>query len=182
MEKLFFIAIIPPDELAGQITAIKQDFADRFQSRRALRVVPHITLKAPFKIAEVKRKGLIDWFQRLSLGIDSFNLILTGFGAFPNPKNPVVFVKPETSKNLNMLQHKLIDKFSNLLPRDVSTTDMHFHPHMTVAYRDLTPENFEKSWAEYHSKYFSETFPVNGFHLLEHDGAKWGIIATNRLQ
>lgn len=181
MEKQFFIAIVPPKEIADAVTAIKQDFADRFESSRALRVVPHITLKAPFRIFEGKRKGLLQWFGKLDLPSGMFEIRLNGFGAFDNPKNPVIFVNPEPSENLNALQRLLIAKLSNLLPKEVSPADTHFHPHMTVAYRDLSAEHFEKAWPEYQSKAFSAAFTVGAFHLLEHDGTKWNIVATKNL-
>jgi 2'-5' RNA ligase len=180
MEKLFFIAIVPPKALADAVTAVKQDFADRFESHRALRIIPHITLQPPFKLFEGKRKGLLEWFEKLNVDAGKFEIALNGFGAFNHPKNPVVFIQPEASENLNKLQRQLIERLSNLLPKQIAT-DGRFHPHMTVAYRDLTPENFRKAWAEYESKQFLGTFEATAFHLLEHDGTKWNIVATKNL-
>jgi 2'-5' RNA ligase len=182
MEKLFFIAVIPPKPIADKVTAIKQDFAGRFSSSRALRIVPHITLKAPFRISEGKRKGLLQWFDKLDIPMKIFEVKLNGFGAFDNPKNPVVFVRPETSDALSGLQRQIVGKLSDLLPKEIAHTDENFHPHMTVAYRDLTWEHFENAWASYQSKDFSEAFAVDCFHLLEHDGTKWNVIATKNLQ
>jgi 2'-5' RNA ligase len=110
-----------------------------------------------------------------------FEIKLNGFGAFDNPKNPVIFVRPEASGNLNKLQRNLIAKLSDLLPKEIAHTDTDFHPHITVAYRDLTSENFEKAWPEYELKPFSASFKVTTFHLLEHDGTKWNIVATKNL-
>jgi len=181
MEKLFFIAIIPPAELSENITEIKQDFADRFESRRALRIMPHITLKAPFKLAETKRKGLLEWFENLNISNGSFDVVLNGFGAFANPKNPIIYIRPEESTSLLQLQQKLIDKISNLLPKEVLHSDEHFRPHMTVAYRDLLFRQFETAWQEYENKPFLGEFTVSSFSLLEHDGKKWHVIATKML-
>lgn len=181
MEKLFFIAVIPPKPLAEDITAIKQDFADRFESRRALRIMPHITLAPPFKLFEGKRKGLLEWFEKLTFSISAFEVTLNGFGTFDKPKSPVVFVKPEPSKNLDALQKELMGRLSNLLPKEKAFTEEDFHAHMTVSYRDLSVANFKKAWQEYQSKDFSASFTVESFHLLEHDGTKWNVIATKNL-
>ena len=178
MDRLFFIAIVPTKNVADAITAIKHDFAARFGSSRALRVMPHITLKAPFKMPESKRAGLLQWFGKLDLKCAAFDVILKDFGAFDNPENPVIFVKPETSALLEKLQTAIIDKVSSLLPKAVGMTDTHFHPHMTVAYRDLTRENFENAWAEYQHRAFSASFRADAICLLEHDGTKWNIVAT----
>jgi len=181
MEKLFFIAIVPPNGVADQITAIKTDFATRFESKRALRVMPHITLKVPFKVLETKRDELVNWFSKLKISQDQFELALNGFGSFNDSKNPVIFVKPVESENLNALQSELIERLTNIYPKAIAHTDSDFHPHMTVAYRDLTADNFQKAWQEYEHRNFSVSFTVDAFYLLEHDGSKWNIIATKKL-
>ena len=43
---LYFIAIIPPQEICEAITAIKQDFAERFKSSKALKIIPHNHFKS----------------------------------------------------------------------------------------------------------------------------------------
>lgn len=181
MEKLFFIAIIPHKSLADEITAIKHDFAHRFDSRRALRIMPHITLAPPFKLFEGKRKGLIEWFGKLTFSVKPFDVSLNGFGAFDKAKNPVIYINPEHSQSLIDLQRQLTGKLQDLLPREKAFTEPHFHPHMTVAYRDLKPEHFGRAWAEYQSKPFAAGFAVSAIHLLEHDGSKWNIIASKNL-
>lgn len=55
-----------------------------------------------------------------------------------------------------------------------------FHPHMTVGYRDLTFENFQKAWKVYKEKEFKTKFLVNEISLLRHDG-KWTPIAKRAL-
>ncbi len=177
---MFFIAIVPPKITADAVTEIKNDFANRFESKRALRVMPHITLKAPFKIFEGKRSGLLQWFSKLKIDRPPFELSLNGFGAF-NKHSPVIFIRPVQSENLTALQSRLIEKLSNRLPKDIQSTDKDFHPHMTIAYRDLTRENFDKAWSEYEHLDFSASFAVDAFHLLEHDGTKWNIVATQKL-
>lgn len=182
MEVLFFIAIVPPREIADSITAIKQDFADRFESAKALRVMPHITLKSPFKVFENDIDSLLKWFGNLEMDAASFEITLDGFGAFDNNENPVIFVKPVISNELNGMQSELTEKLSADFPKAIASHDRHFHPHMTVAYRDLKREEFEKAWPEYETKPFYATFMADGFHLLRHDGTKWNIEATKLLR
>ena len=90
-ENLYFIALIPPNELREKITAFKQDFANRFNSKKALKVFPHITLKAPFKFSTGMHGVLLKWFNDLHVLQKPFNIQLQNFGEFENKRSPVVF-------------------------------------------------------------------------------------------
>lgn len=57
-----------------------------------------------------------------------------------------------------------------------------FNPHLTVAYRDLTHENFEKAWKEYENKIFEERFEVEKVGLYKHFDQKWNLISTKELK
>lgn len=180
-ENLYFIALIPRRELRERITLIKHDFANRFNSKTALKVYPHITLKAPFKTSANAHGELVSWFADLRIAQNTFTIKLNNFGAFQNKNNPVIYINPIITKELKFLQEELIASFSSLFPGDLHKVDIDFKPHCTVAYRDLTPEMFSKAWNEYQHKTFDATFEVDAFYLLQHDSKKWNIIATQNL-
>src|SRR5690242_747937 len=108
---LYFIAIIPPKEIGDAVTAIKKDFADRFKSTRALKVIPHITLKAPFKFPAEKHTEILRWFASASITVNSFQQVLKNFGSFANKRNPVIFIEPVMSESLKTLQKNVINHF-----------------------------------------------------------------------
>jgi 2'-5' RNA ligase len=180
-ENLYFIALIPKRELREKINVFKQDFANRFNSSKALKVYPHITLKAPFKSVENAHKELVKWFDELHIKQKPFTIELKNFGAFRNSKSPVVYIHPMQSKELQFMQKEIIASFSSLFPADINKVDVDFNPHITVAYRDLEPAMCEKAWEEYKHKSFNEEFEVDAFYLLQHDTKKWNIIATYNL-
>lgn len=178
---LYFIALIPPKELREQITSFKQDFANRFNSKKALKVFPHITLKAPFKLSFNAHEELLRWFTDLRILQKQFTIQLKDFGAFNNKKNPVVFIQPILTKELQAVQQQLIASFNSAFPTHIHKTDLNFHPHITIAYRDLSFEMFKQAWNEYKHKSFHATFEVDAIYLLQHDSQKWNIIATHNL-
>src|SRR5258708_132800 len=114
-ENLYFIAIIPPEALCDEITAFKLDFKDHYQSKTALKVIPHITLKAPFKLPASGHEELKKWFQKLYINIDVFQIELKGFGAFQK-QQPVVYVNPIINTALYSLQKEIIRSFHNSYP------------------------------------------------------------------
>jgi 2'-5' RNA ligase len=147
-ENLYFIALIPKRELREKITLIKQDFATRFNSGKALRVYPHITLKAPFKLLPTDHEKLLQWFSRLHINQKPFTIELKNFGAFPNKKSPVVYIHPKATQSIFQLQNKIILGFIENISNMVDKSDLEYKPHCTVAYKDLTPVMFAKAWEE----------------------------------
>jgi hypothetical protein len=49
---------------------------------------------------------------------------------------------------------------------------------MTVAFRDLTPENFEQAWAEFCDRQISFEFDSINLTLLKHEAQKWNVLST----
>ncbi|UJH91222.1 hypothetical protein LZ575_21950 [Antarcticibacterium sp. 1MA-6-2] len=58
--KLYFIAILPPEDIRRQIKDFKMEIALKYGAKHALKLPAHITLKSPFKILELQEKNLID--------------------------------------------------------------------------------------------------------------------------
>jgi 2'-5' RNA ligase len=175
-ESIYFIAIIPPGDICDSITAFRMDFADRFKSKSALRIIPHITLKAPFKI-RADQDGISRWFQKLSFHTGPFQMELKDFGVFNNKRHPVVFAKPVMNAPLSSLQKEIIRSFRVTYPEiAVTENELKFHPHITIAYRDLGFAEFSEAWKEYAKKKYSAVFEVDSIALLQHDGKGWNVI------
>jgi 2'-5' RNA ligase len=173
----YFIAVIPPAEVCETITNIKQDLANRFQSKHALKVVPHITLKSPFRLPEFSHSLLIKWFSELKITVKSFELGLQDFGCFGNNRSPVIYIRLVANKYLNILHEQVMIQFKNEFPQfEAVNAERNYIPHMTVAYRDLAQEEFKKAWEEFEHKEFSALFRVNNFCLLQHIHNKWEAI------
>jgi 2'-5' RNA ligase len=174
---LYFIALIPTDEIIAQVTAIKSDFADRFKSKHSLKVIPHITLKAPFNSPAPGHDHLMNWFQQMPISVKPFQQVLQNFDCFAKKRNPVIFIRPVINEPLITLQKEIIGHFQkSFLSSAVSNTEVQFSPHMTVAYRDLQPAHFREAWEEYKLKNFEASFIADKFYLLQHDGIKWNTI------
>lgn len=176
-EHLYFIAIIVPDVVAAEIDIFKYDIRDNYGSKAALKTVPHITLKAPFKLPAEMHKGLEEWFHNIPHSSSPFHIGLENFGCFDNSYTKVIYVKPQLSAELKQLQANIIDSFSAAYPQiRMSTHEHEFTPHITIAYRDLTPENFEKAWPIYKDSQYASSFTCRSFCLLKHNGIKWEVV------
>ena len=182
-EPLFFVALLPPQAIQDRVTEIKYYIAERYGSRHALKSPPHITLQPPFpwaldRLDELKR-SLFSFAQSQA----EFSVTLDGFSAFP-PR--VIYVHVDRTEPLLTLHRDLIQHLKttvNLV--DPKETSRPFAPHMTVAFRDLTKQNFKLAWDEFKSRssgasrsdslYFE--FTASALTLLAHNGQRWEVDA-----
>jgi 2'-5' RNA ligase len=181
-QQLYFIAIIPCPELSEVKRGIQQHAFEHFHSRKAMAVLPHLTLKAPFRLPAGERAELVDWFCHLKTGVPPFNIRISNYGCFPNKKQPVIFLQPVVTAPLLKLHQVILQQFNSqfpaLLPLPNETI---FKPHFTIAYRDLKPASFQVAWQEYRLKEFQAEFAVDKIHLLHHAGKTWESLASCEL-
>lgn len=173
MKKLYFIAIYPPQQIIDEIKVFKQDLATNYNNSKALKNDAHITLLPPFSRELELESDIIDTFERIDTSLAPFEIDLNGFGSFPNPKNPVVFVRPKPNSNLIDLYHRV--------KRQFSFTQYSFTPHVTIGYRDLSFENYLKAWEVYKDKHYETKFIVDKILVLRYDG-RWIPIAEKELK
>jgi 2'-5' RNA ligase len=183
MDNLYFLAITLPEALSQKIIKIKEDIANRFRSRASLKIMPHITLKAPFRFPEEKHESILNWYSDLPVAVEPFQIELKNFGAFHNKSKPVLFINPEPSSSLMSLQKQIRNFYQESFPSEkVMNYEFDYHPHLTIAFRDLQPAVFMEAWEEFKEKDFYGSFEVSHFHLLQHQVNKWQIIRTRMLQ
>jgi len=177
-QQLYFIAVIPPADICEIVTNIKQDFANRFKSKHALKVIPHITLKSPFRLPESSHASLMKWLIGLKIMVQPFQQELRDFGCFANNRTPVIYIKPVANKSLNDLHEQVMLQFKKVFTQfEPVNAELNYKPHMTVAYRDLVQEEFIKAWNEYKDRSFSSIFELNSFWLLQHVQKRWEQVA-----
>lgn len=171
--RLYFIALLPPVEIREEVTQIKRDFAEHYGSRAALKSPPHVTLQPPFKrsIEDVSRLKacLSEW----ATGCAPVPMKLSGFGAFP-PR--VIYVDVVKTPELMTIQVSLAAHLeANLGRMDDRHRSRPFVPHMTVAFRDLKREAFQKAWPQYRDRSIEYEFTATHLTLLHHNSRCWEI-------
>ena len=171
-KQLFFIAVLPGVSIAAELTQLKQYAADHFDSWRALRSPPHLTLIPPFWWAPDARGRLDRALGAFCREQAPFSFQLNGFDCFA-PR--VIFVAVQPSFELNALQGRL-EKFlqqSIALPvRDRRP----FHPHLTIAFKDLRRSAFADAWAYFSELPYKQDVEVRELALLRHRDKKWEVV------
>ena len=175
---LYFIALVPPPSIYEEVTAFKQYAAQHFDSGHALSSPPHITLIPPFRWPENQYTRLRTSLTNFRFRAPSFSIKLLHFSSFP-PR--VIFIDVAENTALISLQKQLAQHFVQQL--DIQhKSPFGFHPHMTVAFRDLKKEVFPKAWAHFSEQTYQRVFSVDQLALLQHDGKKWQIQANFSLE
>lgn len=174
-ERLFFIALLPPQNIQDQITEIKHYFAQTYNSRHALKSPPHITLQPPFKWLTENLSTLEQHLSQFALDVSPIPITLSGFSSFP-PR--VIFVNVIKTPELINIQQQLMNHLEQQLNivHEVSKKRP-FSPHVTVAFKDLTRTAFKTAWPEFAQRPIYFEFTVPQLTLLIHNGQNWNIKA-----
>ena len=176
----YFIGLLPPPEVQRYATQVQAYFRDTYQSQAALRSPPHITLQAPFEWPAVDSEQLVATLSQFRTLTPSIPIRLSGFGAFP-PR--VIFLAVEHTPALMTLQAELKQYVEDALGIiDRRSRDRPFRPHLTVAFRDLQPTAFRRSWPEFEPQTVQFDFDVQALTLLRHTGHRWEIERSLPLQ
>lgn len=173
-DPLFFIALLPPDDLQREVAIFKNHIADTWGARHAMKSPPHITLQPPFAWPENELNSLKNCLADFASQQEPFPVELRNFGAFP-PR--VIFIKPLKSKLLERLFHNL----AACLDANCGFSDPRnrrpFHPHMTIAHRDVREQDFPAMWAFFKEKIFEKKFEADALALLRNVHGKWEVEA-----
>lgn len=173
-KELYFIALTPPGEISEKATAFKNYFAEKFNSRHALKSPPHITLHMPFKWNPEKEKDVTDFLESFSSAQKPFEVRLNGFGSFPRR---VIYIDVESNELLAKLYSDLASEFrAKLNIFNSGYKNEGFTAHITLAHRDLRPAAYNEAWQEFREKKFDRSFNAEKLALLKHNGKHWEIL------
>ena len=164
-----FIALPMPDKVKDRLVELQQPINGvRWQDKQKL----HLTLKFLGDTEPEKVRTLQDQLQQVNQ--ESFSIILTGFGYFPEGKKPsVLWTGIEQSDPLTSLYQK-IEQVCTSLGFEENTRP--FKPHVTIARINGGQKRDVMSFINQHKQFRMENVPVDEFVLyeskLDPEGAK----------
>lgn len=170
---MYFVALICPPPLNEKILRYKIWMRDQFGCIVAMKSPAHITLIPPFWVPDSEEEKLLDTLQSFASTMDELTIRLNGFSHF---KKRVLFVDVKTFPELEQLKKQAEDHFTNFFPA-IKKDTRPFHPHITIANRDMKPSHFEKAWEHFSKKVHDEFFVVNEITLLKLGPGRWDVIS-----
>ncbi len=175
---LYFIALIPDETIQKEVTEFKRYAKAHFQSKRALRSPPHVTLIPPFRKTVAEEKTLIQQLSDFRFEAKALRINLVNFSAFP-PR--VIYVDVEVTKELKLLEHALRIYLEAAWEQKIKSYDT-YRPHMTVAFKDLKRHQFDAAWAYFSDQQYERIFEANSFFLLRHEEKQWNVFKEFKLK
>lgn len=173
-DPIFFLAVLPPQEIAKEITGFKKYAAEHFESSHSLKSPPHVTIFPPFRWKESELYKLEKQIKIVVKATEPFYVQLENFSCF-SPK--VIYVDVHKSEELKDLNKALKIRFLQEL--GLSDKSPHpFTPHMTIAFKDLKRPFFLRAWAHYSQLRYERIFKTEKLVMLKHNGAYWEVFKS----
>jgi 2'-5' RNA ligase len=166
---LHLIAILAPPAIDAVVKEWKNHMLQTFGCKVALKSPAHMTLIPPVQLSLQDAERLENTLADLSMQTTDFEIRLNNFDSFP-PR--VIFIHVQENEALQRVQKNLE---SRLIEEGypVKKENRPFHPHVTIANRDLKQSDFPVAWRHFKNIAYSATFDASAISLLKHNGSIW---------
>lgn len=172
---LYFVAIVAPASLDEQVLTWKNYMREKYECEVALRSPAHITLVSPFSMKPEREADISFHLQRFARTENNFPVRVKNFDAF-RPR--VIFLDVEPDESIMRLKLQLDHYLETLSTFSFKPEHRPFHPHITIANRDLKKKDFQPAWEYFSNIKYMANFPADGISLLRHNNTRWEIAAT----
>jgi 2'-5' RNA ligase len=171
--RMYFLALVLPGEHDKVVVQYKNHMEEKYGCKVALRSPAHITLIPPFWMDEATLPELIADTDDVAEQLRRFDLQSNGFDSF---KPKTIFIAVKHSVLLNETYAKVNSFFSGQDKYKMKFDKRPFHPHITLATRDLHKKAYYEAMEYFSSKKFEKQWQVNSLDIMEHNGATWKLI------
>ena len=176
---MYFIAIVLPQDLNEKVLKYKNLMFEKYNCKVGLKSPAHITLVPPFWMNEEKEEQLISDINSLSNHLNPFSISTNNFSAF---KPKTIFISLVLNDQLNDVKKATDAFFKGNAFYNIKIETRPFHPHITVATRDLFKKSFFEIWPWFAEKKFLEEWTADGISILRHNKKNWDVIYTSQFK
>jgi 2'-5' RNA ligase len=176
---MYFIAIVLPEEINQSVLKLKHLMLEKFGCKVGLKSPAHITIIPPYWMTEDLEQPLLQDMDFLSKTIPAFSLTLSRFSAF---KPRTIFIDVPVPESLAFVKKTTERFFKTHTHYKAKIDNRPFHPHITIATRDLHKKAFAEAWPLFENKPFAATFEATGLSVLRHNKKDWDVIHTSPFQ
>lgn len=172
---MYFTAVVLPPALNEEILTFKKWAHEQWGCKVGLKSPAHITLLPPFWMDENLEEDLKDDMDNLYGTLPSFTIQTNNFAAF---KPRTIFIDVFVDEPLRNVKAATDAYFKHRPQYTTKINTRPFHPHITIATRDLRKSAFAEAWPQVEHKSFQATFAADGVSLLRHNGQVWQVVHT----
>jgi 2'-5' RNA ligase len=170
---MYYMAIVLPEELNKEVLSYKQYMLDKYNCKVGLKSPAHLTIIPPYWMQRDKEQLLLNQLDELCQQTESFPIITKNFSAF---KPRTIFIDVDVDEKLNQFKNTVDHFFLQHKDYGAKVDTRPFHPHITIATRDLYKKAFAEAWAYFETKEFVTAFTATGLSTLRHNGRNWDVL------
>ncbi len=174
---MYYVAVLCPPAIESRVEQHKLWMRDRFGCTVALKSAAHITLVTPFWLDRLSEQTLLETLETVHTNQPPVEIQLQSFSHF---SNRVLFIKVKEDASLNILRKEVEDHFIQAFDNAIKPDERPFHPHITIANRDMKPGDFDEAWQHFEKEEFEESFQTNTLSLLKLTEGKWTFLAEKQ--
>jgi len=174
MNRLYLLALLPPEPVFSETWALKQEVHQLTGSRNAVRLPPHITLIPPTHQPDEFEGRCTTALTDFVATQSAFTVGLQDFAWFGNR---TLFVQVKEAAAIKAFHKAIMDWCTQHLP-EVPRENRPFTPHLTLATRDLPAAQVPELQQLFESRSYAATFTVETLTLFRHNGQQWQPRAT----
>lgn len=176
---MYYLAIVLPDDLNDRVAHWKNFMHLKYQCKVGLKSPAHITLIPPFWMEEAKEHLLLDSVASVAATLSPFTIRTANFSAF---KPRTIFIDVANSEALNNTKVAVDNFFKQISSLPVKIDVRPFHPHITIATRDLFKKSFLEVWPKFEKEKFEAEWEADGISVVRHNKKNWDVIHTSQFQ
>ncbi len=169
-KSMYYITILCPPEIDEPIAEHKAMMKANFGCEVAAKSPAHLTLINPFFLSNGKYRELVEKLNDFESIITEVNIEVEGYNHFGER---VIFADVNVTDNLIALQEQVENYLRNGGFPFIKEAKKPFHPHVTIATRDLKETDFAAAWANFEGKSISGSFITNTMHLMKLVDDRW---------
>ncbi|MGZ3950671.1 MAG: 2'-5' RNA ligase family protein, partial [Flavisolibacter sp.] len=117
--------------------------------------------------------------DHVSKQLQPFPVSTNNFSAF---KPRTIFIEPVVTDKLKGAKQVVDEFFEDNSFYNIKIESRPFHPHITIATRDLFKKSFYEIWPWFAEKEFKEEWMADGISFLKHNKKNWDVAHTSQFQ
>jgi len=172
---MYFLAVVLPPLLNEKVLQLKRMMNEQYGCKVALKSPAHITLIPPFWLHPSHEQDLLKDVDIVAQTVTPFIISTNHFSAF---KPRTIFIAVQPKSYLNDLKKRTDDFFAAKENYKIKLDRRPFHPHITIATRDLSKKAFYDAWPLFENKQFAEEWIADNICVLKHNTKNWDILHT----
>jgi len=151
---------------------MKERLLETHGLKAALRSPAHITLVPPFTCTDAQADEVCDTLWKAMRNESSARFSIDGTDHFDNR---VIHLKVTEFEGIKKIHGIVNETLKTHYAWTLRKEEPPFTPHITLANRDLKPEQFIAVWAELRGITYKRRCSVPALHMLRHDGKRWRV-------